>query len=480
VVDEIMKPPSPPPTASFDEGSFRDRTARVITREHRIYRALASPALEDWRALVATRFFPAAMRAGRIVGTEPASEPVEGVLVCGETPAEVLEHERIPFVSYPYEWSFGMLQDAALLTLDLQLEALEEGFVLKDATPYNVQWVGSRPVFIDIPSFQRLSPGTPWTGYRQFCELFLFPLFLQAYKGVSYHAWLRGSINGITADQCRSLMSPRDYVRPGVLTHVYLQSRLQARYGDTTQDVRATLRSAGFGVELIKANVRRLRTLIASLTWSPGKTAWSDYAECNRYEAGAAKAKQEFVESALSGMNHGLVWDLGSNTGTYSRLLAGCADHVVAFDADLAVAEGFYVALRQEGPENILPLFSDLADPSPGLGWRGAERRPIESRGQPDLTLALALLHHLVITSNIPLPNVVEWLATLGGDLVVEFVTRDDPMVQQLLRNREDYYFDYHQSAFEAELTRRFRHVRQQPICEGARVLYHAVEPNRA
>lgn len=421
------------------------------------------------------------MAAGRIVRTAlwTGESPVQ-VLDNGEPCVATLEHERIPFVSYPYEWSFGMLKDAALLQLDVLHAALDEGFTLKDATPFNVQWRGAAPVFIDIPSFHPLVPGEPWAGYRQFCELFLFPLILQAYKQVPFQPWLRGSIDGVTPEHCRRMMSFRDIFRRGVLTHVHIHARAQARYGQTDTNVRASLKSAGFGAELIKANVRSLRRLVQRLDWRPADTGWSSYAACNRYDETDAGRKRAFVERAIATRRRALVWDLGCNTGTFSRLAAPHAGHVVAMDSDHAVVERVYAGLKREGPLNVLPLCVNLADPSPGLGWRGQERLPLEARGRPDLALALALVHHLAIGANVPLGDVVSWLADLGSDLVVEFVTRKDPMVQLLLRNRDDHYGDYDLGVFERVLAERLDVVSREEICDGARVLYFATQRPRA
>lgn len=458
----------------LERGSFRDRTARVFYRDGRVFRALGAAAAADWQALWQARFFQAAMAEGRIVRTEECDPSQALDALDGEAPAIVLEHERVPFVSYPYEWPFGMLKDAALVVLDLERAALDEGFSLKDGTSYNVQWRGAAPVFIDVPSFQRLRPGEPWAGYRQFCELFLYPLFLQAYRQVPFQPWLRGSIDGITPEQMAQVMSARDCLRRGVLTHVFLHAKLQARYGETSQDVRATLRGAGFGAELVKANVRRLRGLVASLDWRPPATVWAEYADRNRYAEADAERKRAFVARVAAERRRALVWDLGCNTGFFSRLVASSADTVVAMDADHAVIERLYRHVRQNGPANLLPLVVNLADPSPALGWRGAERQTLEARGRPDLVLCLALLHHLVIGANVPLAEAVDWLASVGEELIIEFVTRDDPMVHKLLRNREDHYTDYHREVFERHLAGRCQILARTELCGGARILYHA------
>jgi len=459
---------------AFEPASFRDRTNRVFRRNGQIYRALSEHALRDWQQLSATGFFQRRQADGSVVATEPlaSAEAAEGLP--GGPWAGVLRHETIPFVSYPYEWCFGMLRAGALLHLDLLLEALDEGMVLKDASAYNVQWRGAQPVFIDLGSFERLEPGEPWVGYRQFCQLFLYPLMLQAYRGLAPHAWLRGSLDGITPGDCRRAMSARDLLRKGVLTHVALQAKAEARYGGTDRDLRTELKRAGFGVELIRANVRSLRKLVGRLAWEPSRSEWSEYGTEHSYEAADLERKAQFVATVAGARRWPLVWDLGCNTGRFSRAVAAHADCVVALDADQLAIERLYRELAAEGNRTILPLVGNLADPSPGLGWRGRERVPLADRGTPDLVLCLALVHHLVISANIPLPDLLDWLAGLGADLVIEFVDRGDPMVKRLLLNKADQYHDYDRASFETSLAARFTIARTEPLESGTRVLYHA------
>lgn len=456
----------------FDPGSFRDRRSRVFRHAGSVFRALSREGLEDWEALSATAFFPRYVADGRVVRTERV-ESADGL-----TPdpagswAAVLGHEPIPFVSYPYEWPFGMLKDAALLHLDLLLAALDEGLTLKDASPYNVQWIGTRPIFIDVSSFQRLEPGEPWTGYRQFCELFLYPLFLQAYRDVPFQPWLRGSLDGIPAEHCARLLTGRDRLRPAVFLHAYLQARLQARYAAAAADVRADLRAAGFSKAAIEANVRRLAKTVRRLAWRRAGSEWADYATTSSYTAADRERKAAFVREAARARPRGLVWDLGCNTGLFSRVAAEHARYVVALDRDHLAVERLYQALRAEGRSSILPLVADVADLPAGLGWRGLERTSLARRGRPDLILCLALVHHLVIGASVPLEEVVEWLAGLGGDLVIEFVTREDPMVTALLRNRAERYDDYRIEHFERRLAAAFVVERREPLGSGTRFLY--------
>jgi hypothetical protein len=279
---------------TLEPGSFRDRTARVFYHDGKIFRGLNETALKEWHALSATKFYRRLSASGAIVPTEQrdlASLP----LSTSDQWAGVLEHEKLPFVSYPYEWSFEMLRDAALLQLDLVLAGLDEGIGLKDASAYNLQWKGTSPVFVDVASFYKRAEGEPWVGYRQFCQMFLYPLLVQAYRDVPFQPWMRGNIDGMDAEVCLNLLSARDYARAGVLAHVYLQAKAQKAYNATTRDVRKDLSKAGFDKRIIKANAERLRVLVAGLRWKPKQTTWSEYLKCGHYEASDAEQKRAFV-----------------------------------------------------------------------------------------------------------------------------------------------------------------------------------------
>ena len=457
----------------FDPGSFRDPDTKVFRHNGAVLRCLTPRALADWEQLAATDFFKRLTAQRHVIPTEQVGDRT-GLPTLDAKWVAVLKHETVPMVSYPYEWPFSMLRDAALLQLDVTLAALEEGMTLKDATPFNIQWVGPRPTFIDIGSFTAYHAGDPWAGYRQFCELFLYPLFLQAYRNVPFHAWLRGNLDGIEAEQCRSLLSARDYLRPGVLTHVYLQAKAQVRYEGSRRNVKSDLRAAGFGAQLIRHNVATLRRLVERLRWKPARSTWSDYQHTLTYESGDLRRKAAFVQQVLRARRWRAVWDFGCNTGVYSRLASQHADYVLAVDADHVVVDRLYQALTAEACTNILPLVSDFANPSPGLGWRGRERRPLTERGSPELILCLALMHHLVVGRNIPLVELIEWLAGFGAELVIEFVDRDDPMVQHLLRHRDDQDVEYSVAAMEAALARYFGAVTKETLESGTRVLYYA------
>jgi ribosomal protein L11 methylase PrmA len=454
-------------TTLAEPGSFRDPASRVFYAGDHVLRALSTEGLADYEALAASGLL-ADRRIVRTTRNDNAPTP----RLLANAVAGVLEHERIPFVSYPYEWTFSMLKDAALLQLDLLLAALDHDLVLKDSSPYNVQFEGTRPVFVDVGSFERLREDELWVGYRQFCMLYLYPLLLQATKGVSFQPLLRGSIDGIAPAQMRALMTFRDRFRRGYLTNVFLHARLD-RYDAGDRD--RTAMRPGLGKTVILANVRKMRRLVARLDWQPANGVWLDYGDHNSYTDDDACRKDAFVRAVVASRPWPLVWDLGCNNGRHARIAAEGARQVVAIDADPGPVELLYRDLRDAADTRILPLTMNVADPSPGLGWRGLERKPLLDRGRPDLVLALALVHHLVIAANVPVREVVDWLAALGGSLVVEYPTREDPMVRKLLRaKRSGLHADYELDVFERCLHAAFDVRRTEHLGSGTRVLYFA------
>lgn len=460
--------------ATTEPASFRDPDSTVFYADGEILRGLSARAADDWTRLAATAFFPRLVEEGKVVATDLYDGDQPPVSPRGTPWSQVLKHERVPVVSYPYEWPFAMLRDAATLQLDVLAAALGEGMSLKDGTVYNVQFFGTRPVFVDIGSFEPAHG--PWPGYRQFCQTQLFPLLVQAHLGMPYQPLLRGSLEGLRAADVTGMFRGLSRFRRGVLRNVTLHSVLEQRVRSSSEGVKEKLSSAGFGTEMAKAVTANLRKLVQRLEVGKRASTWSDYRDTCSYSDADVEAKQRLVRAVLEDATPRVVLDLGANDGAYSLLAAEHADYVVAVDGDEAVIDRLYRRLRAEERENILPLVMDLVDPSGGLGWRNRERAPFAERVQPDLVLALALVHHLAIGANVPLPQVVDWLADFGCRVAVEFVHVDDPMVARLLANKPAGLFDdYDRPAFERLLGDRFTVERSETLPGATRTLYVAV-----
>lgn len=417
------------------------------------------------------------MSAGRIVATtelvDSERQSLPGIATC----AGVLRHDRIPFITYPYEWCFSMLREAALLHLEILREALPAGIILKDSSPYNVQYLGTQPVFIDLGSFVRHPAGEPWFGYRQFCEMMLFPLQLQALRQIDIQPILRVKLDGISARDFLRPLSWRDLFRRGVFVHGWLQSLLERQAGSQA-DTLGTLKSSGFDRSLILNNLSGLTRIVERLRWTPDLTQWTNYRHALPHVVRDVQLKSEFVDRICSAAPRTLVWDLGCNDGHFSRIAAAHAKTVLALDQDHGCVERLYHELRAGTIRNVIPLCMDLLNPSPAIGWRGRERVRLESRGRPDLVLCLGLIHHLVIGGNIPLPEVVDWLSSLQAEVILEFPSKRDPMVAALLRNKRDQYQDYSLPALEAALTNHgFRITGRIELPSGERTLLALTPP---
>lgn len=459
----------------IEPGSYRDRNGRVFYHDDKVYRTLSHEGLKEWENVSKANFFKKAIADRTIVESIQIKEKDLQSLLPDKDWQGILNHELIPFISYPFEWPFGMLKDAALLHLRLLLDALEEDFTLKDASPYNIQWIGTKPIFIDVLSFKKWTQGEPWIGYNQFCQLFLFPLFLQAHKNISFQPWLRGYIKGISPKTMRNILSWRDYFKKGVFTNIFIQDILQTKYSDSNVNVKKTLKNIGFHKELIKTNVKKLISLVQNLHWKENKSEWGNYANQNSYSDQDELKKIEFIENITSKRKWDFVWDLGCNTGNYSRIASKYANKVLAIDSDDLCVEKLYQSLKSEGgPSVITPLTMSLANPSPNFGWRGKECKSLEQRGKPDLILSLALIHHMVISENIPLHEFIGWLASFKSSIIIEYVTKDDPMVKKLLQNKEDIYTDYNLNHFEQCLSRSFKIVKKLRLSSNTRILYYA------
>lgn len=447
-------------------GSFRDPAGFVFTAGGTLYRQVNRVFAEEFEACTRAGLYDALIAEHLLV----PHRRVDLSLALTPEAHAVIAPDAVPFVSYPYEWCFSELRDAALLTLDLQLRALEQGFVLRDASAHNVQFAAGRPVFIDTLSFERYRDGEPWVAYQQFCEHFLVPLALMAKRDSRFGLMLREHLDGIPLRLGSGLLPPMTWVDPRLLLHVHLHARAQRRYADAT--VSKEIGGRRLAKSALVSLVGSLRNVVASLSWRPVGTEWADYTSATNYSDAAALSKRELVQGYLRREAPGIVWDLGANTGAYSRVAREVAPLVVAFDVDPAAVERNYRDVRAEGDPGLLPLVLDLRNPSPALGWAHHERMSLVERGPADTVMALALVHHLALSGNVPLDDVAAFFARLGRTLIVEFVAKSDTQVQRLLRNRPDIFPDYTSHGFERAFGEFFVIADCQRVGDAERWLY--------
>ncbi len=383
----------------------------------------------------------------------------------------VLRPEPVDFISYPYEWSFSQLRDAALLTLEAQRHAAEMGFILRDATAYNVQFLSGKPILIDTLSFERSDPGAPWIAYRQFCEQFLAPLALMALRDVRCGLLLRPYIDGIPLDLAANLLPVRSRFSLGLGSHIHAHAKAQRRYAGRTHSPPRVdqIRLSPFKRAALLDSLRRT---VEGLTWEPVRNEWIDYADRSSYSDESIAAKEAVVRGMLGAFDRPIVWDVGANSGRFSRIASERARQTIAWDIDQSVTDMHYRRIRRDGVSNVLPLLGDVAMPSPALGWSLAERGSMRDRANADVVLALALMHHLAIARNIPLGHIAAFFAQMAPALIVEFVPRGDSMVERLLSTREDVFPDYDLDGFRRAFERSFTFVESVEIPGSTRVLF--------
>jgi len=444
--------------------SFRDPGGLLYRQEGRLLRQINSASEPDFRQLMDSGLYDQLRQKELLV---PHRE-VEQELAATPGAAIVIEPDELPFISYPYEWCFSQLKDAALCTLRLQKLALRKGMALKDASAYNIQFHHGKPLLIDTLSLTRYTEGEPWVAYRQFCQHFLAPLALMAYCDIRLGDLLRTNIDGVPLDLASRLLPWRTRLRPGLFMHLHAHAASQQKHADGQRSGRQTKvkKQALIGI------LDSLRGAVSGLRWRPAGTEWGEYYSDTNYSDEAVTAKRDLVAAFLDRCGDGPVWDLGANNGFFSRIASERGRSTIAFDVDPAAVEQNWRQCRQKGEEQLLPLLMDLCNPSPGLGWNHAERSSLYERGPADTVLALALIHHLAISNNVPLDRLADFFASLCEYLIIEFVPKSDSQVQRLLATREDIFPAYTRSSFEAAFATRFEIVTQDAITGSERQLY--------
>ncbi|MBK7434597.1 MAG: SAM-dependent methyltransferase [Chitinophagaceae bacterium] len=439
--------------------SYRDHDGFVFSKEGKIFRYVHPRYEAHYQHLQRSGLLQELWDNHLLI---PHTEQ-EAISEFGFREGRIWQPEKIPFISYPYEWSFGMWKDAALLTLNIAQRALKKGMVLKDASPFNVQFRNGQAVFIDTLSFENYAEGNPWIAYRQFCECFLAPLLLMRYGHPDAGRIFTIYPNGIPLGILKNILPPRARWNLNNYLHIYLQASLSS----------SSIKTAGKQARLSRGKLVVLLDglvgYVKGLSVKQEKTTWDDYYRSTILGETYLQAKTQLVRSFTEGLSFDSVIDLGANNGHFSLLFPG--KRVVALDADPNCIEALYQQIKQS-KSDILPLVIDLAAPSPAIGWNNRERDSISDRLRADLVMALALIHHLAIGLNLPLSMIAEWLLPMGPYLLIEFVPKEDEKVQGLLRNREDIFDGYDLADFRKVFAERYSLLREEPIGNTGRILF--------
>lgn len=441
--------------------SFRDPEGHVFFEEGKLKRKIMTHAgRERMKCLLESDFYQTHLSSD-VISTSWSGEE--------------LIHETVPVVTYPYEWSFDMLKEAALCQLTILEACIQNNFILKDGSAFNTLFHKGKMVFVDLLSIDTYQGGQIWEGYHQFCKHFLFPLLLQASNGLSFQPFWRGTLDGISLKDMRVLLNWRSLFSPAGFKHVFLQNALSSSVKKTTQSPS----SITFSKQALLSFVHNLKQTVQGLHDKRKSSVWENYVSDNTYQTNDQQQKENFIQEHLAPLKPHQLIDLGCNTGHYSKLVTHFAQQVISVDYDPACIDVLYGVIKQDGTlqKSITPMVGNLVNPSPALGWDLNERENQLTRFQSDAFLALALIHHVCITENVPLDMFVAFLKQMGPYGVVEWVDKKDPMVHILLKNRRDIFQEYTWEHFQNCLQRYFKIEKVTPLNQGTRKLCFVTSP---
>ncbi|MGD0466162.1 MAG: class I SAM-dependent methyltransferase [Gammaproteobacteria bacterium] len=452
----------------FEHGSFRDPDGRVFYYQQEVYRTVSVRCSKIIECLLKADFFQRFIQSKDIVDTKILNNDL---LRFGDMSECFLQHERIPFITYPHEWSFYMLKDAALLTLHILKEALVNNFILKDGTAWNVTFHNNKMCFFDVISIGEYQNGQAWEGYGQFCQEFLYPLLIKAHKNIDFQNFFKGSLSGITPNLANAIFSFNDWFKQGVFKHVFIN----AQFNKSKTIKRASLKNKFYlDVKVLINLATNLESIIKSLYPKNQNSLWSDYALNNTYSENDIDQKKTFILGAINKLQKiDKIIDLGCNTGEYSLMIANSNKNLTVFccDLDADCIDQLYNKTKKESYKNIYPFVLDLMNPSSMCGWDLKERKSIWQRINVDAFLVLALVHHICIAYNVPLEIFIKFLSSIASQGIIEWVDKQDPMVQFLLRNRKDIFYDYEWKYFENIIIKYFHLAEVKTINNGTRKL---------
>ena len=446
------------------ESSFRDPSGFVFIKNGIIFRQVNLNYKENYEFLKNSGLYQSLVNDNFLVSHEEISTKSPNP----EIEYRVIKPENVHFISYPYEWSFSQLKNAALTMLKIQRKSLDYGMSLKDCSAYNIQFVNCKPKLIDTLSFEIYREGRPWIAYRQFCQHFLSPLALMSLKDIRLNQLLRIYIDGVPLDLASSLLPLNSYLKPSLLSHIHLHSTSQKYFSKRHINKEKKLFSRSSLIRLTE----NLESIVNKLHWTPEGTEWANYYEQTNYLANSFNFKKEAVNKFLNMVNPKSVWDLGANIGVFSRIASDKGINTLSIDTDPAAVEKNYLECLKNNENAILPLVIDLTNPSPSIGWNNHERISLIERGPADTVFALALIHHLAITNNVPIDRIAKFFSQICDTLIIEFISKNDSQVQNLLLSREDIFTNYTKYAFENDFKKYYNIIDSIRIINSERFLY--------
>lgn len=436
-------------TSSFVEepSSFRDPSGFLFYHDRTIFRQVNQSYKEDYDHLISSGLYKELTATNLLL----EHEDVDFVPPKPELCYKIIKPKKIDFITYPYEWSFSQLKDAALITLEIQKKAMNHGMTLKDATAYNIQFNHGKPIFVDTLSFEKYKEGQIWKPYKQFCQHFLAPLALMSYQDIRFNQLFKIFIDGIPLDITSKLLPFSTKTSFSLMSHIHLHAKSQKHYED-----KSIKKEAKMGKNAFIGIIDNLHSSVKKMDWSPKGTEWADYYSDTNYTDKAFEEKKKIILQFLDAIKPENVWDLGGNVGIFSRLASGRGIQTISFDIDPAAVEKNYLELKKNDEKHILPLVLDLTNPSPGIGWENTERKSLIDRGPTDTAFALALIHHLAISNNLPFDKIANFFRMICTNLVIEFVPKSDSQVQRLLSTREDIFNEYTEEQFKRVFNKYF------------------------
>lgn len=443
--------------------SFRDPSGFVFEYEGKLYRQVNKRYADDYDLLLSSGLYDELLKGGKLIAHQALQQNLTGSNDWYVT----LLPEQIQFISYPYEWCFDQLKDAALLTLDILQISLKHGMVLKDATPFNVQFVNGKPIFIDTLSFEKYNDTEPWVAYRQFVECFIVPLVLSSYKSTDFIRQLQLNPDGLSTSFAAKLLPFKSRFRLSLLLHIFLPNNISTRRKNAS-----SARHTSFSKQKMLSIIDNLQSLIRTLKPRRLYSVWNNYYEETILSNDYLQAKSILVTKWLNELQGNIAIDIGTNTGAFAIDASKRYKNVIAVDADELCIDELYKKCKTGRRENILPLWVDITNPTPAIGWANVERAGFISRLNADLVMALAVIHHLVIGSNIRMKQVVDIFKHITNLLLIEFVPEEDPKVAEMLVRRADIFDEYNQQHFETCFSEEFNILRKETVSSSMRVLY--------